>query len=374
MPVQNRDYYGAMQRGREDALNERRARTVNALGELNLEEAKRFNALSQDPNATPDQYARIGRSDVSNALTNIDRTNAQSKQLDAQRLFQAVQYGLQSQTPKEFIARNYPELAAQTPNFDSATDQDVRDGLQELLGVFGPQAGIAPAAPEPQFEQLEGPNGSTIVRRGDKWQVIEQPKSEKPQAYFVPMSAQEIQAAGLPPGTAAQRNAATGQIQVLSKRDGSSSLSQKDAATAKQKLVTINLARQQLQNIQQRFNEIKGSLVAGAGGQGKLPTPKGQAFDRAVDQMRSTLTALTKVPGIGAMSDYETRLDQAKFPNRSDYENVTQQQIDDLKMLVQTMEEGYKGLLNGEMPAQAQAEPDLSQLSDEDLLRALNGG
>ena len=189
------------------------------------------------------------------------------------------------------------------------------------------------------------------------------------------MRPDEIANAGLPPGTAAQVNDATGQISVLSKRDATSGLSQKDQVVAKQKLTTVNLARQQLQNIQQRFNAIKDSLSAGGGGQGSLPTPKGQAFDRAVDQMRSTLTALTRVPGVGAMSDFETKLDQAKFPSRTDYEEVTQQQINDIGMMLRTIEEGYHGLLNGTTPAapdQPEA-PDVSALSDEELLRALGG-
>lgn len=294
----------------------------------------------------------------------------QQKQL-ATIMLQAAQYGLQSPNPKAFIEQNYPQLAQLAGDqWATLDDNGVKMKLQEAVGVWGPKAGVGPAQPKAQegFTLSEGqtrygPDGRPIASAA--------PKREKPLPAFRPMSPDEVKAAGLPAGTAAQVNTGTGQINVISRRDATANLSQKDAATAKQKLITLNLARQQLQNIRQRFNEIKGSLVAGGGGQGRLPTPKGQAFDRAVDQMRSTLTALTKVPGIGAMSDYETRLDQAKFPSRTDYENVTEQQIDSIARMLETIETGYKGLL-GEQP-QEQEQQDFSQLSDEDLLRALGG-
>jgi hypothetical protein len=89
-------------------------------------------------------------------------------------------------------------------------------------------------------------------------------------------------------------------------------------------------------------------VSAGAFGQGRLPTERGKAFDAAVDQMRSTLTALTRVPGVGAMSDYETRLDQAKFPSRQNYESVTAQQIDAIDGMLNAIESGYTDLLGGQ--------------------------
>ncbi len=359
--------------GRQFADDEALRGSRNALAQQDVAMGQRFNALADNPDASASDYARIGRSDVANSLTNQQRFSEEQQRQIATTMVHAAQYGLQSQQPQAFIEQNYPQLAQLAGDQWAALDDNgVKAKLQEAIGVFGPKAGIGPAEPEPSFEQMQGPNGSTIVKRGDKWQIVE-PRQDKPQPQFRPMRPEEIAASGLPPGTAAQVNDSTGQISVLSKRDATSSLSQKDAATAKQKMTTIVLARQQLQNIQQRFNDLKDTFSAGPGGS-KLPTPKGQSFDRAVDQMRSTLTALTKVPGIGAMSDYETRLDQSKFPSRGDYENVTQQQIDDIRMMLDTLDQGYRGLLEGTAPTQQQQEPDLSQLSNEDLLKALAGG
>lgn len=190
----------------------------------------------------------------------------------------------------------------------------------------------------------------------------------QPQQLFVTLNPDQVASAGLPAGTSAQQNTQTGEIRVLSKRDNTSTLSQKDQTTAKLKLQTVQLARAQLNDIRAAFSEIENTLSAGGGGQGLNPSVKGQAFDRAVDQMRSTLTALTRVPGVGAMSDYETKLDQAKFPSRRDYEEVTKQQIDAIEQQLKIIESGYNSLLGNEQqqPANGGQQPpavvDWSQL------------
>lgn len=120
----------------------------------------------------------------------------------------------------------------------------------------------------------------------------------------------------------------------------------KDKLTAKVKLQSLTLAKTQLKNIQDRFNAIKNSVSAGPGGQGLLPTPSGKAFDASVDALRQTISGLTRVPGVGAQSDYETKLTQAANPSRSDYESVTQQKIDQLNQLVNILDSGYSGMVS----------------------------
>jgi hypothetical protein len=224
------------------------------------------------------------------------------------------------------------------------------------------KAGIAPAQPEaftlsPGQTRFEGGKPVASVK-----------PSPTAGRSFRPLTPEEVAQSGLPPGTSAQVDETTGKVDVLSKRDASSTLNQKDATTAKMKLNTVSLARQQLNNIRQRFGSLKGTMSAGAFGQGSLPTEGGRAFDRSVDQMRSTLTALTRVPGVGAMSDYETKLDQAKFPTRAEYESVTQQQIDDLDNMLNAIEAGYKDLLSGGQtqqqtgPVQIQGDADYARI------------
>jgi hypothetical protein len=124
-------------------------------------------------------------------------------------------------------------------------------------------------------------------------------------------------------------------------------MSPKDQATAKSKITMLTLAKQQLDQVQSKFDAIKNTMSAGPLGQGKAPTPSGKAFDAAVAAMRNTITGLTRVPGVGSMSDFETKLSQAGNPSRTEYEDVTQQQIDQMYQMINTLSTGYQGMLPG---------------------------
>jgi hypothetical protein len=227
------------------------------------------------------------------------------------------------------------------------------DQIDEVLPVFAAQAGQAPAADPVQYERVDGPRGSILQRdprTGEMKQVVgpdnSQPAPPKSPGSYRPLSQQEIQAAGLPPGTSAQVGP-DGKIDVISKRDNTGVLSQKDQTTAKMKLNTVSLARQQLNKIKEAFAEGTKGVNAFGPGQGYMPTQAGKKFDARVNQMRSTLTALTRVPGVGAMSDYETKLDQSKFPSRTAYESVTADTLQNLEDQLALIENGYKELLSG---------------------------
>ena len=262
-----------------------------------------------------------------------------------------------------------PRVAAQFKRDDFMDATDLQDPEFEVM-VQGLAQMVPAQKPTAMWEDVQGPRGSRLQRNpatGELRQVVGPDNSQPaPQntSRFVPLTPAEIEAAGLPPGTSAQRDSSSGKIDVLSKRDATGGLSQKDMTTARLKLNNVSIARKQLANIQKAFDAIKNSTSAGPGGQGRLPTPSGRAFDRAVDQMRSTLTSLTRVPGVGAMSDYETKLDQAKFPDRKEYEQVTQQQISDLGQLLDGIESGYSDLMGGNAgnvaPQQAQPQQEIT--------------
>lgn len=141
--------FDAYARGKNQRILEDQAAQRNALGQLEIEQQRQFNALGADPNSTPEQYARIGRSDVANALTGQANARreldaAQKKQF-ATMMVQAAQYGLQSNTPKAFIEQNYPQLVELAgPQWATADDAMVKAKLQEAIGIFGPVAGIGP--------------------------------------------------------------------------------------------------------------------------------------------------------------------------------------------------------------------------------------
>ena len=120
-------------------------------------------------------------------------------------------------------------------------------------------------------------------------------------------------------------------------------------------MTQVKVARNQLNEAKRRYEALKDTFSAGPGGQ-FIPTPAGKAFDAAINSMRGSITALTRVPGVGAMSDYETRLDQSKFPDRGQYEEVGAQQLAALEQLLDTIEQGYSEILGGRAPAPAPQE------------------
>jgi hypothetical protein len=132
-------------------------------------------------------------------------------------------------------------------------------------------------------------------------------------------------------------------------------LTPKDASAARNKLNQISAARQQLALAKEKLSGLQGTLSQGIGGK-YLPTESGKAFDAAIDSMRGSITAITRVPGVGAMSDFETRLDQAKFPDRNEYEAVAAQKLKSLEDLLNGLDQGYQGMLGFENPA-AQQQP-----------------
>lgn len=207
----NRSYYDAAEKGRVDRDLAVSRQAHNALSNQQVQQNERVNALMADPQATPEAYARVGRSDVANALTNIDANRQGVEQEGHKRLFIAAQYALQSPDPKAFIAQNFPELAKANPTFDTDTPEQIAVSLQHLLGTYGANAGIGPPQPKtPEPFTLNpgdvrfGPDGKQIASVA--------PKPEKTPGQFRPATPEEIRAVGLPEGTAAQVNVDTKQV------------------------------------------------------------------------------------------------------------------------------------------------------------------
>lgn len=131
---------------------------------------------------------------------------------------------------------------------------------------------------------------------------------------------------------------------------GGTTLSPSARANAQGKLVTIQALRRQLAEVTRAWGDIKGGLTAGPG-QGLIPTQAGKRFDASVARMSSGLRQLTRTPGEGAMSDYETRLQQAQLPNRNSYEAVTEDSLKNLEDQLNLLETGYSQMLGGQNTA-----------------------
>lgn len=197
----------------------------------------------------------------------------------------------------------------------------------------------------PQAEQLSlqtqpGPFGSQIVTDGkSRFQVVQPPT--------VPRSAGPA-ALEPPKAPSGYRPTAAGDLEPIpggpADPTATQQLSPKDTNTARVKLNQVKIARAALQRVKNNWQKIQGGMTAGPL-QGYVPSEGGKAFDAAVNAMRGSITALTRVPGVGAMSDYETRLDQSKFPERTSYETVTADQMQGLEDLLNNVESGYQEML-----------------------------
>ena len=131
-------------------------------------------------------------------------------------------------------------------------------------------------------------------------------------------------------------------------------LTGKDLAAVNGKIQAAQNLKRQLADARARFAQIKGTLAAGPITGMNPFSEQGQQFDASIDALRSTVTALTRTPGVGAMSDYETRLDQAKIPTRGKYESTTEQQLQELETFADNIIQGYSDMA-GTPPARAGA-------------------
>lgn len=224
---------------------------------------------------------------------------------------------------------------------DTVTPQDVAQLKVEL--------GLMPAQ-EPAPVEAQSIGGFRVLMQGGKPVPGGVQAPERPQTTPQPKDVnRQLVTRPTPDGRQQDYafNPQTAQLEPVGQPyDKTAPLSPKDTGVVKQKLIQISTARRQLATAKEKWKALQNSLSAGPGG-GFLPTPAGKAFDAAIDGMRGSITALTRVPGVGAMSDYETRLDQAKFPERGNYEEVTAQKLDQLDALINGLDTGYRDLLGG---------------------------
>jgi hypothetical protein len=122
------------------------------------------------------------------------------------------------------------------------------------------------------------------------------------------------------------------------------------AAKNREKFQTLDVIDAQLQKVEDAFvgarnpdgtrkPGIENTYSAGLGG-GYLPTEGGRAFDATVDGLRPFLRQLSRTPGEGAMSDYETKQAEALLPSRNDHESVTKQKILQLRDIAKQIRSG----------------------------------
>lgn len=263
-----------------------------------------------------------------------------------------------------------PEIAA------GMAQADPEQAWPHIESALAQYLGEKPMPQQTPYEikTQPGPFGSQVITDGSRFQIIEPPRQAggggTSDGQYRTLSPEEVAGAGLPAGTSAQVGP-NGKVDILNK-GVQQDLTPKDASAAQVKLRQIQLAKRQLALVRQKFDALKGTFSSGLGGN-YIPSEAGKQADAAVNSMRDTLTAITRVPGIGAMSDYETRLQQAKFPDRGQYESVSEQQIQSVQDTLDLLETGYRDLLSGggnAVPAASESAPAEAPAAAVEYLRA----
>ncbi|NYD88744.1 hypothetical protein [Sphingomonas melonis] len=122
-------------------------------------------------------------------------------------------------------------------------------------------------------------------------------------------------------------------------------------ALARNKLSSLTALETQLNRAEAALRKAKytGPIA------GRLPggiSGADSAADAAIANLAPLVRQLTRVPGEGAMSDYESRLAQAGLPSRSQTVEGRKQSLDDIRALVAQTKAGYSDLV-GDSPAPA---------------------
>lgn len=127
-----------------------------------------------------------------------------------------------------------------------------------------------------------------------------------------------------------------------------------------QKLKLLPNVRTQYERVRTLYNEMieEGTLSRGALGglvPGAIAGGKAEQFDKAAGALRKSILSLTRIPGVGSMSNYETVLDEQALPSRWGSDAGRLEAINGIGTILDSYEAGYKDMLGNPAPARAPA-------------------
>lgn len=345
--------------------------------------------------ASANGIGQFAQQQFQNKLAQQDQQMAQQGQQQRNTLFQQGQEDRQSQQDR---AKREQELAGPRQDFAMWAMAHKQGRGQEVWPQIAQKYGLDPSSDPltvlPQFIQQTPdflppeiaqkvmqdlftptkPQGLTNVSPGG---VVFDQDSRQP-IYTAPREAPQqrpdnavvpVADANSPTGFVYERRGnSAGKPAPAPRAQTSGRYSSKELQQARDKIRVLGVAKQQLANLKAQRDKIKDSFASGPGMGMVTPLSEdGSNFDSAVDMMRDTITGLTRTPGVGAMSDFETRLSQAKLPTRNEFESSRDLKIQGLEDFILNLESGYLGLLEeGQQPAGV----DPNALDPQDLLDA----
>lgn len=217
----------------------------------------------------------------------------------------------------------------------------------QVLSRLGGQE-TAQAAPRPGFipgggKTREAPSGFRWV--GDRLEAIPGGPADKPgRGQFQIVSEAEAQQLGLPPGK--YQRAPDGEIKPLGGTAGQGPTRQQ-IGLAKAKLANLRGLEGQIGRVERAMTDVEKEGWTGAIS-GLVPgrlDKESNVFDKAVRGVASLVRQLTRVPGEGAMSDYESRLAEMTLPSRTDTPEGRREAVAGIKELIANIRSGYQEML-----------------------------
>ena len=326
----------------------RQQRTANALADRQVGLAEAAGRRQQQ--AFDAEQAAAQRAQLVDTTKNV--LGALARVPQAQR--QAAFAQLATELPPEFAQR-------MASNPDAFTDQNIALALNRF-GTLTPDQIFGDARREAQAKTpgekivVVGRDGRPTIQFADRFnQDARYTESAGAGAILgaeTTRRGQDVSAAVARRGqdiTARGQNMADARAREAASRSPAAGGRQAAALTAAQrakideKLQTVALVRGQLARARAAFDRIRDTVSAGPGGQ-FVPTADGFAFDAAAKGLGQTIRQLTRTPGEGAMSDYESKLAAAIVPDRGSFEGLTEAKINELEQIINDIEAGYSSM------------------------------
>lgn len=148
------------------------------------------------------------------------------------------------------------------------------------------------------------------------------------------------------------------QEQDAKKANGTAGMSRTQVGQARMKLNSLRGLEAQLARVEAADKGLNEDGWAGPIW-GRVPgtsnfDPESGRYDKALDQLGTLVRQITRTPGEGAMSDYESKLAAAVLPSRSDSRTKRDEALAGLRELINVTRSGYQEMLGVE-PAEAPA-------------------
>lgn len=135
---------------------------------------------------------------------------------------------------------------------------------------------------------------------------------------------------------------------AISGKSGST-LSKTQLGVVRQKLVSLSAISNQLDRVEQAYSEARAKGYVGPGW-GNVPfsgafNDESAKLDKAIAQVQPLIRSLTRTPGEGSMSDYESKLAASTLPTRQDNEAGFKEALTGLRELIGITKSGYSEMM-----------------------------